>query len=149
MSQKTVVTDYGLGPDKWATAWLMARHAVPGAKLTVVPQGAPLSDGIAFDVPTSPLRRERDHAAFQSVIEHYKLSDPSLIRMALISLGDPRRMLIRAKAGDRQTIAVDLEPGSLLCMSHASQITHEHGIPKTRKPQGPRISTVFRVRPRE
>lgn len=80
----TVVTDYGLGPDKWATAWLMARHAVPGAKLTVVPQGTPLSTGIAFDVPTSPLRRKRDHAAFQAVIEHYKLSDPSVIRMAQI-----------------------------------------------------------------
>ena len=69
--------------------------------------------------------------------------------IALISLGDPRRMLIRAKAGARQTIAVDLEPGSLLCMSHVSQITHEHGIPKTRKAQGSRISAVFRVRPQE
>jgi alkylated DNA repair dioxygenase AlkB len=68
--------------------------------------------------------------------------------IALVSLGDPRRMLIRAKAGDRDTLAVDLEPGSLLCMSHASQLTHEHGIPKTKKPQGPRISAVFRVRPR-
>ncbi|TWI01712.1 alkylated DNA repair dioxygenase AlkB [Luteimonas cucumeris] len=67
--------------------------------------------------------------------------------IALVSLGDPRRMLIRAKAGDRQTLAVDLEPGSLLCMSHVSQKTHEHGIPKTKKPQGPRISAVFRVRP--
>jgi alkylated DNA repair dioxygenase AlkB len=68
--------------------------------------------------------------------------------IALVSLGDPRRMLIRARAGDRRTLAVDLEPGSLLCMSHASQVTHEHGIPKTTKPQGPRISAVFRVRPR-
>lgn len=69
--------------------------------------------------------------------------------IALISLGDPRRMLIRTKAGTRRTIALDLEPGSLLCMSHASQITHEHGIPKNKKQQGPRISAVFRVRPRE
>ena len=67
--------------------------------------------------------------------------------IALISLGDPRRMLIRAKAGRRETIAIELQPGSLLCMSHASQLTHEHGIPKTRKPQGPRISAVFRARP--
>ena len=67
--------------------------------------------------------------------------------IALVSLGDPRRMLIRAKAGKRDTLVVDLEPGSLLCMSHASQHTHEHGIPKTKKPQGPRISVVFRVRP--
>lgn len=67
--------------------------------------------------------------------------------IALVSLGDPRRILIRTKAGNRDTLAVDLEPGSLLCMSHASQLTHEHGIPKTKKPQGPRMSAVFRVRP--
>lgn len=79
-----VVTDYGLGPDKWATAWLMARHAVPGAELKVVPQGQPLTAGIAFDVPTSPLRRERDHAAFQSVMVRYRLTDPALLRMAQI-----------------------------------------------------------------
>ena len=75
------------------------------------------------------------------------LTDPHPI--ALVSLGDPRRMLIRAKTGDRTAIGIDLEPGSLLCMSHASQFTHEHGIPKTKKPQGPRISAVFRVRPFE
>jgi len=79
-----VVTDHGLGLDKWATAWLMARHAVPGAELAVVPQGKPLSAGIAFDVPTSPLRRERDHAAFQSVIDHYTLRDPDIARVAQI-----------------------------------------------------------------
>jgi len=67
--------------------------------------------------------------------------------IALVSLGAPRRMLIRARAGTRATVAVDLEPGSVLSMSHASQTTHEHGIPKTRRPQGPRISVVFRVHP--
>jgi rhodanese-related sulfurtransferase len=82
--RQTVVTDYGLGPDKWATAWLMARHAVPGAELVVVPQGKPASAGIVFDVPTSPLRRERDHAAFQTVVDHYKIADPDLARMAQI-----------------------------------------------------------------
>lgn len=82
--RQTVSTDYGLGPDKWASAWLMARHAVPGAQLVVVPQGKPVSAGIAFDVPTSPLRRERDRAAFQTVVDHYKLTDPDLARMAQI-----------------------------------------------------------------
>ena len=79
-----VVTDYGLGPDKWATAWLMARHAVPGAELVVVPQGKSPSAGVAFDVPTSLLRRERDRAAFQSVVDHYKLQDPDVARVAQI-----------------------------------------------------------------
>jgi len=82
--RQTVSTDYGLGPDKWASAWLMARHAVPGAELVVVPQGKPVAAGIAFDVPTSPLRRERDHAAFQAVVDHYKIKDPDLARMAQI-----------------------------------------------------------------
>lgn len=81
---EVVVTDHGLGPDKWATAWLMARHAVPGATLRVVPQGQPATGGVAFDVPTSPLRRERDHAAFQTVLEHYRLTDPDLARLAQI-----------------------------------------------------------------
>lgn len=67
--------------------------------------------------------------------------------ITLVSLGDARRMLIRENAGRRQTLAIDLQPGSLLCMSHASQLTHEHGIPKTRRTQGPRISVVFRARP--
>ena len=31
--------------------------------------------------------------------------------------------------------------------SHASQRTHEHGIPKTARPVGPRMSVVYRVRP--
>lgn len=67
--------------------------------------------------------------------------------VALISLGEPRRMLIRAKTGNQPSITIDLEPGSLLCMSYDSQITHDHGIPKTKRAQGARISAVFRVRP--
>ena len=67
--------------------------------------------------------------------------------IAIVSLGAPRRMLVRACAGARTGIAIDLEPGSLLCMSHAAQTTHEHGIPKTTRATGPRMSVVFRVRP--
>jgi alkylated DNA repair dioxygenase AlkB len=66
--------------------------------------------------------------------------------ITLVSLGSPRRMLIRATGGWRDTFAIDLAPGSLLRMSHASQLTHEHGIPKTRQEQPTRISVVFRVR---
>lgn len=66
--------------------------------------------------------------------------------IALVSLGASRRMLIRAIGGRRETLAIDLAPGSLLCMSHASQHTHLHGIPKTGREQPPRISVVFRAR---
>jgi len=66
--------------------------------------------------------------------------------LALVSLGSARRMNIRAKSGGR-AMGIDLEPGSLLVMSHASQTTHEHGIPKTVRPVPPRMSVVFRARP--
>lgn len=68
--------------------------------------------------------------------------------IALVSLGSPRRMVFRAKTGDRRSIPIDLAAGSLLAMSHASQLTHEHGIPKTVHAIGPRMSVVFRVRPK-
>jgi len=67
--------------------------------------------------------------------------------IALLSLGATRRMDIRDKLPPRRTRRVELEPGSLLVMSHASQHYCEHGIPKTHEPVGPRISVVFRVRP--
>lgn len=67
--------------------------------------------------------------------------------IAIVSLGNVRRMNIRARGGARERIAIDLAPGSLLVMSHASQSTHEHGVPKTARPVGPRMSVVYRVRP--
>ena len=67
--------------------------------------------------------------------------------IALISLGSPRRMLIRAKRPPRTAIPIDLEPGSLLLMSYDSQLHYEHGVPKTKEEVGPRISLAFRVRP--
>ena len=67
--------------------------------------------------------------------------------IALLSLGSPRRMDIRAKQPPRNVVKLELEPGSLLVMSHASQLHYDHGIPKTKSPVGPRISLAFRVRP--
>jgi len=73
--------------------------------------------------------------------------------IALLSLGDARRMDIRPKpdggAGRRATLRITLEPGSLLVMSHLTQLHYDHGIPKTREPVGPRISLAFRVRPKD
>ena len=56
-------------------------------------------------------------------------------------------MNLRAKAGARRSIGVELAPGSLLAMRHASQLTHAHGIPITARPVAPRMSVVVRVRP--
>lgn len=66
--------------------------------------------------------------------------------IAILSLGEPRAMLIRRKEAGARALRILLEPGSLLVMSHASQATHEHGIPKTAMAVGPRISCAFRAR---
>jgi alkylated DNA repair dioxygenase AlkB len=67
--------------------------------------------------------------------------------IALLSLGATRRMVIRAKAPPRRVLNVDLEPGSLLVMSYATQLHYTHGIPKTKDPVGERISLALRVKP--
>ena len=67
--------------------------------------------------------------------------------VVLLSLGATRRMTIRPKQPGARLIHVDLEGGSLLEMSYATQLHYTHGVPKTREPVGERISLAFRVRP--
>ena len=55
-------------------------------------------------------------------------------------------MTIRSKATPRRVLDLDLEPGSLLVMSYATQHAYDHGIPKTNDPVDVRISAAFRVR---
>jgi alkylated DNA repair dioxygenase AlkB len=68
--------------------------------------------------------------------------------IALLSFGGTRRMLIRSKRPGETAVPIDLEAGSLLVMSYASQLHYTHGVAKTRAPVGPRISLALRVRPR-
>jgi alkylated DNA repair dioxygenase AlkB len=64
--------------------------------------------------------------------------------IAILSLGATRRMSIRPKTGPARPLNLDLEAGSILVMSHASQFTHDHGIPKTAGVEEARISLAFR-----
>ena len=66
--------------------------------------------------------------------------------IAVLSLGSTREMLVRSKSRPRQTLACDLEPGSLFVMSGRAQEFWEHHIPKVRSPIGPRISVALRQR---
>src|SRR5688572_28780152 len=67
--------------------------------------------------------------------------------IALLSLGGTRRMTIRSKEPPRRVLHIDLEAGSLLMMSYATQLHYTHGVPKTRQPVSERISLAFRVKP--
>ena len=64
--------------------------------------------------------------------------------VAILSLGAPRRFLLKPAAGGR-SLRFDLGRGDLLVMGGACQRTWRHGIPKV-KSAGPRISIQFRER---
>jgi alkylated DNA repair dioxygenase AlkB len=67
--------------------------------------------------------------------------------IALISLGETRRMQIRnKKQAAHRRMDLDLASGSLLLMSWDTQLHYDHGIPKQSHPAGPRISLAFRTR---
>ena len=62
--------------------------------------------------------------------------------VAILSLGAPRRFLMRRKAGG-QSIRFVPQPGDLLVMGGTAQSTWEHCVPKCTY-AGPRISVMFR-----
>ena len=64
--------------------------------------------------------------------------------VAILSLGAPRRFLLKPTAGGR-SLPFDLGGGDLLVMGGACQREWRHGIPKVRS-AGPRISIQFRER---
>jgi alkylated DNA repair dioxygenase AlkB len=67
--------------------------------------------------------------------------------IALLSLGSTRLMRLSTQAAPKRHLQIELEAGSLLMMSYASQLQWLHGIPKQAGDQPPRISLAFRVRP--
>jgi alkylated DNA repair dioxygenase AlkB len=66
--------------------------------------------------------------------------------VAIVSLGTPRRLLLRPRAGGGPTLRFTLGHGDLLVMGGSCQRTWEHCVPKTTRPVGPRISVQFRPR---
>jgi rhodanese-related sulfurtransferase len=80
----TYVTEHGLGPDKWATAWLLTQRVSPGAELSVVPIGELLPKGNPFDVKGSPILRKDTRSAFEVATAIYQLDDPDTQRLGRI-----------------------------------------------------------------
>ncbi len=63
--------------------------------------------------------------------------------VAVVSLGAPRRFLLRPRAGGR-VVSHTVGGGDLLVMGGSCQRTWEHAVPKTARPVEPRISVQFR-----
>ncbi|NRB70313.1 MAG: alpha-ketoglutarate-dependent dioxygenase AlkB [Xanthomonadales bacterium] len=63
--------------------------------------------------------------------------------IASVSLGQTRRFRIRSRVS-KESVGLDLEPGSLLLMHGHSQRDYQHALPKTRRAVGRRINLTFR-----
>ena len=66
------------------------------------------------------------------------------VTIAIVSLGGPRRFLLRPKGGGR-SVRYDLASGDLLVMGGSCQRTWQHSVPKVARAE-PRISLTFRHR---
>jgi alkylated DNA repair dioxygenase AlkB len=65
--------------------------------------------------------------------------------VAIVSLGAPRRFLLRPRGGGPAR-RLEPGPGDLLVMGGTCQRTWEHAVPKCARAGGPRISIQFRPR---
>jgi alkylated DNA repair dioxygenase AlkB len=64
--------------------------------------------------------------------------------VAILSLGSPRHLSLRPRAGGRDALRFPLGHGDLIVRGGSCQRTWEHAILKTARPVGPRISVQFR-----
>ena len=64
--------------------------------------------------------------------------------IASISLGEPRRFLLRHRHNKSLKHEIVLGHGSLLVMSGATQANWQHSLPKSAKVMGPRLNLTFR-----
>jgi alkylated DNA repair dioxygenase AlkB len=63
--------------------------------------------------------------------------------VAIVSLGDPRKLHLRPRLGGADPVVVEMGHGDLVVMGGSCQRTWEHAVPKVAH-AGPRISVQFR-----
>ncbi len=79
------VTWENVGIDRIGCAWLILRDIDPLAEFIFIPRGAQIpSDAEPFDIPDVRFSHHGGHCSFHALLEHYKLTDPVLHRLARI-----------------------------------------------------------------
>ena len=66
--------------------------------------------------------------------------------IAILSVGEPRALLLRPRGGGAPSLRRALGHGDLLVMGGSCQRTWDLAVPKASRPVGPRISIQFRPR---
>jgi alkylated DNA repair dioxygenase AlkB len=101
-----------------------------------------LSDryGVALSAISANLYRDgRDSVAWHGDRVGRRRAE---VIVAMLSLGSPRRFLLRPKGGG-QSLRLEPASGDLLVLGGSCQRTWEHSVPKCAR-AGPRISVMFR-----
>ncbi|MBX7194531.1 MAG: alpha-ketoglutarate-dependent dioxygenase AlkB [Sandaracinaceae bacterium] len=70
---------------------------------------------------------------------------PRDVLIASLSLGAPRRFVLRHRRRTKERRELSLGEGSLLVMGGATQHRYQHAVPRTAKPVGPRTNLTFRL----
>ena len=64
--------------------------------------------------------------------------------IASLSLGAPRKFVLKSRAPSGDKLEVQLTHGSLLVMRGDTQRNYKHSLPRTKKASGERINLTFR-----
>jgi alkylated DNA repair dioxygenase AlkB len=86
-------------------------------------------------------RDGRDSVAWHGDISGRRVSETVV---AIVSLGNPRALLLRPRHGGGPVLRYVLGHGDLLVMGGTCQRTWQHAVPKTTRETGPRISVQYR-----
>ncbi|MFZ0254318.1 MAG: alpha-ketoglutarate-dependent dioxygenase AlkB [Gammaproteobacteria bacterium] len=153
--QQHTVTVYGRSlPAPRLSAWYGdpgASYRYSGLRLQPLPwiqtllevkAAAQALAGVDFNSVLLNLYRDgRDSVGWHSDAEPELGRNPVI---ASVSLGAVRRFLLQHKKR-RDSIALALEPGSMLLMRGTTQHFWRHQLPKTEHRVGPRINLTFRI----
>lgn len=79
-----------LEPDRLASAWLIARHIAPEARLLLLEEDAsPPSQGEPFDLPGARWSRTASRSTYETILATEDLTDPALVAIGrLIRAGE-------------------------------------------------------------
>ena len=122
--------------------WRLDDERVRQPPLAMLAETAGRHYGVTFESIGANLYRDgRDSVAWHADRHARAPQDPDVV-IPVLSLGSPRRFLLRPRAGGR-SIALHPAGGDLLVMGGACQRDWHHSVPKMAHAQ-PRMSVTFR-----
>ncbi len=122
--------------------WALTDEKVRQPELAALAEIVGRRYGVTFESIGANLYRDgRDSVAWHADRHARAPSDPDVV-IAILSLGSPRRFLLRPRGGG-PSVAYVVTSGDLLVMGGACQRDWQHTVPKMAH-AGPRLSITFR-----